>query len=385
MNISKKNEEILVWGTGINAVDFSCKCRAQNLKIKAYIDNNKREEQIEFNDVPVYTAKEAQNLLDKYYIVVATSDEIYWIIKKQLDKDGYREFEDYCWHKLFRKKIAVIYGNCHIAPIKEGLENSELFANEYGFYPLHLIQTIYSLGGMDLNSCVFEYCSLFIHQDIRNSNKFGYEYSSESLLKRVNPKACVIAIPNLYGLPKWMFPQIDKLLPEKRIRGQAYFSFRDKFIEAMYEKGCSISYICEQIKMGDLITPVELENEYNKFIEKINRRQRKWDIKICDWIDQAKTSSQLFYDINHPTNEVISYIVYQVLNILEIEDNPSLDFLPRLDTYEVPIYGVVMKTFKMHWENSYTLKKYSRYTLTHHQIGLHQYVTQYIAWNYWKG
>ena len=126
----------------------------------------------------------------------------------------------------------------------------------------------------------------------------------------------MIAIPNLYELPKFLFPQIAYDLPEKRIRDRAYFSFRDKYIEQMYleEKDCE--YIANVIREGEVVDATEVFAQYEEFTAKLKMRESDWDIKIADWLIRENRNSQLFYDVNHPTNKVIRYIVIQIVRIL---------------------------------------------------------------------
>lgn len=374
--------EVCVWGTGINSINFTCQ-HAERIKIIAYIDNYKAEEGSFDNgreSVKVFHPDEAEALVKKYFVVVAVSENTYWEIKKQLDNLGLTEFADYCFHEVYEKKIAAIYGNCHILPIKEGLRNSSAFSEQYGFYPLRVIQSIAQNNGEDLKSRVFECCDLLIHQGIQKGNRYGEEYASENLLKYVNRQSIVIAIPNLYGLPKCFFPQIEYTIPGKWINGRGYFSWRDKYIEQMYLEKRRVEDIVNEIKFGEVVNADDLLDQYDHFIEKLRLRECEWDVKVADWIIQTNTA-QLFYDINHPTGVVMRYIIRKIMKILQLEGNQDLSNLYELDTYELPIYGQVMNTFKMEWKNNYILRKCCKYTLTNSQIDLKQYVEQYIKWN----
>lgn len=375
-----KTREICVWGTGINAVNFTFLYR-ECVKVIAYIDNYRTADCLDIEGIKILLPDEAGELIKKYFVVVATSENVYWEIKKQLDEMGLAEFSDYCFYGIYEKKIAVLYGNCHMLPIKEGLCASEGFSNQYGFYPLRLVQNISASHGEDFKSQIFEHCDLFIHQSIQRDNKYGIEYASESLLKRINEKCRVIAIPNLYGLPKFLFPQIDYDLPEKQIRNRGYFSFRDKYIERMYQEGRDCEYIENAIREGTVTDAAQILAQYEQFTDKLKMRERDWDIKIADWIIRENSEAQLFYDVNHPTNVVMRYIIKEILKIIRIEDVRENICLQGLDIYEVPVYGQIMKLFGMQWNNKYILRKYSKYTLTNQQISLMQYVTQYVKWN----
>lgn len=374
--------EVCVWGTGINSINFTYQ-HMERIKIIAYIDNHKAKEGVFDNGrerVKILHPDEAEALIRKYFVIVAVSENTYWDIKKQLDSLGLSEFSDYCFHEVYEKKIAVIYGNCHVTPIKEGLGASHAFSEQYGFYPMRLIQCISQNDGEDLKSRAFECCDLLIHQAIQKQNRYGEEYASENILKNVNKKSIVIAIPNLYGLPKCFFPQMAYDMPEKWVNGVGYFSWRDKYIEQMYFDRKGVEDIITEIKFGEVANAADLIDQYDYFIEKVRSRECEWDIKIADWIIQTNTE-QLFYDINHPTGVVMRYIIREIMKILQLEADSDLSNLYELDTYELPIYGQVMKVFKMEWKNNYILRKHRKYTLTNRQIDLEQYVEQYIKWN----
>lgn len=370
-----------MWGTGINSINFTYQ---HSIKIIAYIDNHKAKDGVFDNGrerVKVFHPDEAEALIKKYFVVVAVSENAYWEIKKQLDNFGLTEFSDYCFHEVYEKKIAVIYGNCHVVPIKEGLGASSAFSEQYGFYPLRVIQSIAKNNGEDLKSRVFECCDLLIHQAIQKKNRYGEEYASESILKRINQKSIVIAIPNLYGLPKCFFPQMIYDMPEKWVNGRGYYSWRDKYIEEIYfGKQGGVEDIVNEIKFGEIVNATDLMDQYGFFIEKLRLRECEWDVKVADWIMETKTE-QLFYDINHPTGVVLKYIIREIIKILQLVDDPDLSNLCELDAYELPIYGQVMKVFKMEWKNNYILRKHCKYTLTNRQIDLRQYIEQYIKWN----
>lgn len=378
--IQKSRKEICVWGTGINAVNFTVLHRKQ-IKVIAYIDNYRTIDSLSIGDeVKVLSPDEAIGLLKKYFVVVAVSENAYWEIKKQLDSMGLVEFFDYCFHEIYEKKIAVLYGNCHMLPIKEGLNLSERFAKEYGFYPLHPIQNIRTFQNVDFKSKVFEHCHLFIHQSIQKNNRYGSEFASENFLKRINKMCKVIAVPNLYGLPKFLFPQISEDLPEKRIRDRAYFSFRDKYIEEMYLEGKNCEYIAKVIRKGEVADTAKVLAQYEQFVDKLQMRECDWDIKIVDWLIEKNCVAQLFYDVNHPTNVVMKYIIREILRMLEIDDTVNLNYIRRLDNYEVPVYGQIMRMFNMKWNNEYLFRKYSKYSLVNREIDLMQYIAQYINW-----
>lgn len=170
----------------------------KDINISCFWDNTKTGELLGY---PIEKPEVGRNA----YIIVATM--AYLGIREQLLQMGYCEFEDFIPYQIFGRKIAIAYGNCHLEAIKKYLERHRGFDSTYGFYPFPMIQ-IWKNSKENLMD-VLRRCALFIHQSIRKDNGYGEKYASEYLLQHI-PKTCeVIAVPNLYGLPKYLFPQLD--------------------------------------------------------------------------------------------------------------------------------------------------------------------------------
>lgn len=384
MNCSQKGnrmQQICVWGASVTALSFSIQCK--NTEIVAYIDSNKTQEEFLGTGIKIYKPEDALVILKSYFIVIATSDNAFWEIKKKLEDIGLIEFKHFCFHAVFNKKIAILYGNCHMSVVKDRLKNNCEFTKIYGIYPLRLIHEIYTSGLSDLSNSVFEYCDLFIHQDIQHGNRYGEKYASENVIGRLHSTCKIIAVPNVYGLPKYMFPQIDCTFCQKTILSHNFYSFRDVIIEKLYQDGKSVDYIVNSIKYENVFPEKNVIFQYDLFKEKLLRRQKNWDIDIIEFYKKNCRIKHLFYDINHPTGVLLEYIANKVLEIIGI--NPLDDKYCSniiLDTYEVPIYGCVMDIMGMTWENDYILKKSSKYTYSGTCLNLKNYVEQYLKWHY---
>ena len=198
-------KEVLVYGIGVNALRFVL--QNKNLKIISFIEGKLKSKS--FLGYPVIQFEDASVLLHKYYTIIATSPDVYWQIKEKFELIGLEEFIDFTYCEVYNKKMAIIYGNCHTVPIKEGLCLSKKFNSEYGFYPFRQIQNIRRMEGKDLSSCSIENCDLFIHQCIRKNNTYGEIYSSEYLINRLKKNCTVIGIPNVYRMPKFLYPQVN--------------------------------------------------------------------------------------------------------------------------------------------------------------------------------
>lgn len=141
--IKMSMKKYIVYGTGINAVKFLLE---YGLGCIDFFIKEKKELK-EFYGKPVLSL--SNMIWDKAkMIVVASSDAVYFQIKQDLEQYGFSEFSDFIYYRLLNKKIACIYGNCHTAPIRKGLELSKEFNNIYGFYSLKQIQQMQLGGGL---------------------------------------------------------------------------------------------------------------------------------------------------------------------------------------------------------------------------------------------
>ena len=292
---------------------------------------------------------------------------------------GLEEFQDFCYWELFEKKIAVIYGNCHTTAIKLWLQQSNEFNNEYGFYPLRPIQNINNDKLDDLESTVFENCDLFIHQSIRDDNPYGIRYASKNIIKALKNDCSIIAVPNLYGLPKFLYPQTEADLNPKLIEGKNYYPFRDKYLEKELRSKKSIDETVSMILYSEITSKSEINNSKDTFFDKIKIREKDWDVEISDWMYEELSNLPLFYDQNHPTNEVIKYIANAVLRKLGYKE-VYIDIGYRMDSFEIPTYGDVCHKLGLNYSTQNILRQYSKHSLQRQVMTLEQYVYEYFLW-----
>lgn len=378
----EKNEKIAIYGTGWNAIKFIFEHRLDN--VEYFIEE--RKEMKEFYGKPVVRLEEALEKQLNRKIIVASSENTYFEIKDILEKQGLIEFEDFVYYELYHKKVALIYGNCHTMPIKEALLLVNEFSREYAFYPLRQIQEMKRYETKDYELPVFQYCDLFIHQSIREDNSYGKEYGSNNLVKKLKSSCKIIAIPNLYGLPKCLFPQVyeSETVRHGDSKQWNFSPFRDKYIDQSYSEQRSISSITRGILEGDVFDKNDICGKWEMFLEKVKKRENDWDFKITDFIVNSYKKEQLFFDPNHPTSVVIKFITREILKILSINGLADEAYLKiaELDAYEIPIYADVRKALHLEWKSDF-LRKYSKHRLSNAAMDVEEYVKQYIKWNFY--
>lgn len=278
------------------------------------------------------------------------------------------------------KKICVVYGNCHTGGVIEVLRKNFDFMEEYYVYTIKFIQDMEA--EKDLKDPVFMHCDLFIHQSIRLENRYGRDYASENIIKKLHPSCNIVAIPNVYGLPLCFFPQFAKGNEYKRrFPSEAACFFRDCLIEDELMVKGNIKSILRNYTDENYYSTVELQEKWNKFIEKVKSREMDWDIKLSEWIEKNRTK-HLFFDPNHPTPVLIKHISFELLNFLGIcvdeEKIMSLDIRP-LDPYEIPVCKSVLEYFRMDYDVQNHKLRVNAYKLFPGHMNLKRYILQYYC------
>lgn len=371
--------KILIYGTGFNAIKFVMQNGID--KILCFVEEKK--DIVEFFQKPVLRLEFALSKYKGNKIVIASSGTVYFEIKEQLEKKGLKEFEDFIYWEIYQKKIALIYGNCHTVPIKEALVFSKKFNSLYGFYPLKQIQIMKKEATDDYDLPVFSRCDLLLHQSIRKDNIYGEEYASSNILSKAKASCKIIAIPNLYGLPKCFFPQVYSA-PTICWEGENIFPFRDRYIDQLYSENIGLNDITKKLESVSLISRSEICWGWESFIEKVRLREKEWDIMMTDFLIDNYKDKQLFFNPNHPTNDVIRFITKKILRILQVNekiDDEAYQALHSLDGYEIPIYNSVKSALSLQFDNKY-LRKYDKRRLSGKLMDLEVYVTEYVMWNF---
>ena len=361
--MSSECKKIIVFGAGTMGEKFVYQY-CDEITIHCFWDNNKTGECLGYSIQKPKFHKGS-------FIIVAVTD--YMEIRRQLIQMGYHEFEDFIPSKIYKKKLAVAYGNCHMGIVKRYLECSREFTLEYGFYPFPLIQEI---KDMDIEcQDILRHCELFLHQSIRKNNVYGESYSSELMLKEVGKSCRVISIPNLYGMPKYLFPQIDV--------GHDWYkgSFRpfqiDRNVVSWIKNGKSKEYMISRIfRYGGVYSRTEILNMWENFKAKLQEREQEWDIKISDYILQNYKKEKLFCDPNHITSRTAKEIASRILEYMGYKKDISIE-LNGMDTREIPVYIDVKKALGLKFEDD-VIRKYSTgdMALNNREMDTKEYIDQ---------
>lgn len=376
--------KLAIFGVSFHAQKCLYKLNRDGKDIDCYFDNNLYGETYRGKTV----LKPTQKNVDGKFILVAVSEKYYQTIRKQLIEMGLIEFKDFMYYTLLNKKIAIMYGNCHIEIMKSFLQSSKEFMKRYAFYPMPVI--------MEMNSSmmtkeVLENCDLFLAQDIRRENPYGEEFSVDIIINKLSSKCVLHIIPNLFKLGGLYFPQYrydfnncnnDSAYIEGRWDLFGFFPFKDSIIDCLVEMGMDAESIISKCTSGKNFTIQEIEKCKEECINKIRKREDKWDIKCADFIEKNYKEHRLFYEPEHPTNFLFRYICKEMLALLNIYEDIHTD--NNLGNYETPIYpevkaylGLNFDVEKVRSENdSRSLGSVTSYE---------EYIMQYLWWRHKKG
>ncbi len=366
-----------MFGTGLNGVKCAYYLQNKSINIAYCLNNNCRES--EFCGYSVYEPDVER--LSGVFVIVATNHRVYPEISKQLQENGLREFQDYIYYEWIFKKIVLLHGNCHMLVIESFLMSSEIFCDNYITYPNPLI--CYN-NEKKVEECVLKNCDIWIHEDIKPDNEFGYYLCDEYMRNYTKEDVVEIVIPHLFGLGKCFFPQSDwnkhnkKIANGKDINGM--FPHSDKVIDKCVEKGMDKKSILEFCMGETAIDQDEIRDNFELYMDKIKEREKKWDIKIVDFILENYKYKKLFYDKGHPTNDILGKISIEILEKLGINDK-NIYSEECLDYHEEPVYPIVRKTLGLKWDDGF-IRKSDIAKKACSRMDFKEYIEEYLWWCY---
>lgn len=307
----KKNGLVLC-GIGHEGMETFFQCERRGIIFDYIIDRN---QEGQFRNVPIiHSIDELPSR--NYFIVIGTIYTTYVEISKELKNKGLREFVDYVWGKSLFKQIVGINANCHGEAVVKFFSNSLEFDSMYCIYP---IPQIHLNDEGRINSDLLKLLDVYIHQDIRAHNSYGYKLSDEYVLPLLSEDCKSICIPNMVGLGslvhQWQRGQVP--IPEKGVR----FFYRDAFCDWIYEHSDKKRLQSVLMAMSDFpLNEAEIKANYNNIWNKIVQREKNWDIKVCSFIQENIQQYPMFNDMDHPSSFLLNYICKELGHMLGIHD-----------------------------------------------------------------
>ncbi|MBQ9361062.1 MAG: hypothetical protein IJT96_08515 [Lachnospiraceae bacterium] len=308
---------VILYGVGYEAENFIYHNMALFSRIVFCIDRYSDREN--FHGKPILRLENLSNEeLRGYQIIVAASKNAYFEIKKALQYRKLSEFKDFFWSQLYGKKVIVANTNCYGPPIINYL--NAIWGGKGGFF-VYPTPMVHENINRELDENLLNNADVYIHQNIKADNKYGYRLSDEYILPRLKDGCQVITIPNCIELGYWCYPNI-------RYEGKAYvfkdcqfIVLRDTVLDEAYQQGCS--NIMEYRKYWNSYRYNEkvLKELYEDNMERMIKRETlgRWDITMSDYIKKHYRDTQIYSECRHLTGEVYGYIGDEILKRLNIK------------------------------------------------------------------
>lgn len=371
--------KISLFGCGYGAERLYYEILDKNLADVVYVFDNFADGR--FHNIEI--KKPELSALKKYPICVTVEDaDVYEQIKIQLNKMGLEEFSDYYWRDALLKKIVVIHANCYGPIIRDVFRKSERFNANYMIYD---IPEIYRNEKGFIDETLLRNCDIFIHQDIQAANSFGYKLSDE-YCKTFLKKDCLdICIPNLVGMGKCLFCNCEADNKRNRRGIGAFewglFSFSDGNIDDLISENMDQEEIIRVLSGPERFHEDLIKINCKKIFDKYKERERNWDIRIIDYIEENFQKRKCFYDLYHPTEFVFEFILKHLFLLLGIENGGEEIHIPPMDVSEMPVYPAVGTALELEYFDSEIRKSQWAGKLRPH-MSVEEYIKEYIFWCY---
>lgn len=373
---------VVVRGTGIHAAKCSYLFSQLGIHILCFAEVNRGVDK--FRGKTVYDISEIP--YKNAMLVIATKIDTYCDISDELRSSNMKEFNDFIYYEWLLKDIVLLHGNCHMEILGDLLCSSPAFTDRYTIYPYPLL--ISSTKQFRTEPEIFENIDVWIHEDIRQNNVFGYEVSDEYIRKNLGINVLEIRIPHLYGISKMFFPQVvvrndgnNEALNGGRDT-DGIFLYGDKVIESCISRDMKLDDIIEFCKSDEAIPKHEIFYNYERCMSKVRNRERSWDVKVSSFIEEKYKHIKLFYDPGHPTNVIMEYIAKEVLKKLGAwMADKTLTCSKSMDAHEKFVYPCVKKALGIVYEEKEIRKTGKR--LSDH-MDFSEFIREYCWWRYYE-
>lgn len=383
MRFDISNKKVVVWGTGLDGVKTIYKLENEGIDI-AYLLNTG----CKVKSMKTYKVYEpGMETVQDAFIIVASTYSTYSNISNKLSEWGLEEFDDYIYYDWLGKKLVLLHGNCYMEYVKEVLLHSDSFTNKYALYPNKLVYD--NIDG-EISQKALENIDIFLHQNISEQNLFSYKLSDAYIMQFIRKDSKEIVFPNFVGLVCGMYPQYrvqDKNYINEAIKNGEDTNGMFPHVDIIASKAIVENSDLEEMVIycnSDSVLPREnIEMCFEAWINKIEEREKRWSIKILDFILNNYKDMQLFYDIIHPNEVVFAEIFDQLFDLLEIEKPKRYIDSVFMDVHEIPVYPYVKKVLGMKWSKEFIRNGTYAKRLTD-KMDLKEYIKGYAWWCFGK-
>ncbi|MDM5215174.1 WcbI family polysaccharide biosynthesis putative acetyltransferase [Peribacillus sp. NJ4] len=258
-------------------------------------------------------------------------------------------------------KYCIVYGNCHVWPIRKYLTSSTTFNQIYQMIEIPPVHECNMETGIEQH--YLNQCDLFIYQNVGNS--FGEYLSTNYILSKLPDKCKRISIGNAYFVP--YYPQLETATDG--------FPYCDKNVIRLLQQGLNKQQVLNLISDDDFYSFNEIQSLLLDSINELRRREASIDIPIVDYIEHTYKIYHIFCTINHPQYPLIQYLSMRILETLGIPSGELLHYVYDIFNDHIhPIYPSVIKHLGLT-----TIKPSDRcFTIGHQKLTFQEYIGKYI-------
>ena len=324
--------------------------------------------------------------------IVPAWEQVYQTIAEELDGTNHVSYESLhnrmeeeawadllvCLAKKKKKKIALLYGNCHTTVLSRFLLAAPAFRGEYYLVLMPPVFDMKKLKIDHIPPALLKEIDLFLYQNIGQDNIYGEQWASERLLQDVSERCVQVSFPNtmFYGY----FPQ-ESRRHDTIIKNQVNFVpmfCGDKYIDQNYAKTRSIKKTIEILRSDDLVSAQEVEKNLKKSFRMLELQDIGCSVMMRDYVVENFRRHYLFTEPKHPCDDFFREMAVRILRFLEMDDTLDQNACEErytLSTINRLIYPAVRKHLQLEFpvEDYYIDRRLSK-----QRFSFEEYVEVYI-------
>ena len=276
------------------------------------------------------------------------------------------------------KKIASLYGNCHMEILAMYLKKSSEFLEEYFLIELPVIFEMGKAGIVKLDEIFLNSLDLLIFQNIDEDNKFGPQWATEKMITSFKEDCLRIVVPNMvfYGYHPQEGRRHNTII--KNMVNHVPMFAGDKYIDEEYKKTHSIKKTIANIKRIDYIGEGQIKSNLKKAFRLLELQDEGCDIQMRDFVIDNYKDIYLFAEPKHPANIFFHEMADRILlhiGMKALTNELDLDkeyFLSTINRLLYPSVGHCLGT-KFRVESYYIDRR-----LTEQKFTFEEFVEVYI-------
>ncbi len=254
------------------------------------------------------------------------------------------------------RKLCLLHANC------QGDEYEALLRLTPGFNEEWELYRFTNYTREPVPDELLRRADLFIYQHLED--KWG-ELASETMLKRLKPKAGSLCLPNMFFKGVWPFWV-----------GQAPIDYGDYFLEKLIASGAEKAVILRLYLHNDLSTKFDLQGSLEETLHYEEKKEERCFCRTMPLLRQYWRHEAMFHTVNHPGKRLITYVYGEICRELGLT-NLNEDLLDKFQLsyadFELPIHPQVAAFFNLEYVTAG-----SKFNIYGRPMSFVQYISRYI-------